>query len=79
MSLGKSHLAIFDAIFATGKGMAQCPLKYALDVHVLMVTAKALERNFPGGTKVNTGPPNLIAPLSLIRVHAVKLFFVRWV
>ena len=34
--------------------------------------------NFPGGTKVDTGPPNLIGPPpSRIGAHAVKSFFVR--
>ena len=35
--------------------------------------------NFPGGTKVNTGPQNLIGTPSLIGAHAVKSFFVGWV
>ena len=30
--------------------------------------------NFPGGTKVDTWPPNHIAPPSLIGDHAVKSF-----
>ena len=32
---------------------------------------------FPGGTKVDTGPPNLIASPSFIGAHAVKSFFNR--
>ena len=35
--------------------------------------------NFPGGTKIDTGPPNLIEPSSPIGAHAVKLVFVEWV
>ena len=40
---------------------------------------RASKRKFPGGTKVDTGPPNLIGPPSLIGAHAVKSFFVRCV
>ena len=30
---------------------------------------------FPGGTKINIGPPNLIGPPSLIGALAIKSFF----
>ena len=33
---------------------------------------RASERNFPGGTKVGIGPPNLVAPQALSGAHAVK-------
>ena len=35
--------------------------------------------NFPGGTKVDSGPPNVIGPPSLIEAHGIKSIFVRWV
>ena len=38
--------------------------------------AMASERKFPGGTKVDTGPPNLLGLPSIIGANAVKSFFV---
>ena len=41
--------------------------------------AGPLRENFPGGTKVDTGPQILLGPPSLIGAHAVRSFFVGWV
>ena len=56
---------------------------YHVLFHVMIINevpAGPQREIFPGGTKVDTGPPNLIGPPKPYRAgHVVKSFFVRLV